>query len=146
MANMGADPGSNSTSNEVEETRRMKRGKVVKNFGMSKLARYTSCPNQAHCEVLVRVFRYLKGTISLGLHYQRFLGVLEGYRDANLITKKSGSNGVTGYVFTLVGGTVSWKYSRQTLITRYTFESELCALDTSRMEAEWLHGLMQCYL
>ncbi|KAL8090653.1 hypothetical protein AgCh_039909 [Apium graveolens] len=36
--------------------------------------RYTSCPNKTHWEALDRVLRYLKGTISLGLHYRRFPG------------------------------------------------------------------------
>ncbi|KAL8098055.1 hypothetical protein AgCh_030987 [Apium graveolens] len=62
--------------------------------------------------------------------------------DASWIAKKSGSNGVTGNVFTLAGGAVSSKSSRQTLITWSTFEAELCALDATRTEAEWLHGPM----
>ncbi|MGI4673505.1 Ty1/Copia family ribonuclease HI, partial [Klebsiella pneumoniae] len=66
----------------------------------------------------------------------------EGYSDASWIAKKSGSNGVTGYVFTLAGGAISWKSSKQTIITRSTFEAELCALDATGTEAEWLHGLM----
>ncbi|KAL8149671.1 hypothetical protein AgCh_006619 [Apium graveolens] len=106
-------------------------------YSVSKLARYTSCPNKTHWEALNRVLRYLKGTISLGLHYRRFPGVHEGYSDASWIAKKSGSNGVTAYVFTLAGA-VSWKSSRQTLITLSTFEAELCALDVTGTEAEWL--------
>ena len=111
-------------------------------YSVSKLARYTSCPNRTHWDALDRVLRYLKGTIHLGMHYRRFPGVLEGYSDASWIAKKSGSNGVTGYVFTLAGGAISWKSSRQTIITRSTFEAELCALDVTGSEAEWLHGLM----
>ena len=111
-------------------------------YSVSKLARYTSCPNKTHWDALDRVLRYLKGTIYLGLHYRRFPGVLEGYSDASWIAKKSGSNGVTGYLFTLAGGAVSWKSTRQTVITRSTFEAELCALDATGTEAEWLHGLM----
>ncbi|KAL8089895.1 hypothetical protein AgCh_039379 [Apium graveolens] len=111
-------------------------------YSVSNLARYTRCPNKTHWEAPDRVLRYLKGTISLGLHYRRFLGVLEGYSDASWIAKKSGSNRVTGYVFTLAGGAVSCKSSRHTLITRSTFEVELCALDATGTEAEWLHGLM----
>ena len=89
-----------------------------------------------------RVLRYLKGTASLALHYVRFLTVLEGYSDASWIAKNSESNGCTGYVFTLGGGTVSWKSTKKTLVTRSTFEAELCALDTTGTEAEWLYGLM----
>ncbi|KAL0348934.1 UNVERIFIED_CONTAM: hypothetical protein Sangu_1121200 [Sesamum angustifolium] len=40
------------------------------------------------------------------------------------------------------GGAVSWKSAKQTLITRSTFEAELCALDTTGTEAEWLFGLL----
>ncbi|KAL8117524.1 hypothetical protein AgCh_015420 [Apium graveolens] len=118
---------------------------IVGKYGYSNCriaARYTSCPNKSHWEALDRVLRYLKGTISLGLHYRRFSGVLEGYSDASWIAKKFGSNGVTGYVFTLAGGAVSWKSFRRALITQFTFEDELCALDATMMEAEWLHGLM----
>ncbi|KAL0333119.1 UNVERIFIED_CONTAM: hypothetical protein Scaly_2213400 [Sesamum calycinum] len=56
----------------------------------------------------------------------RFPAVLEGYSDASWIAKSSGSNGCSEYVFTLGGGAVSWKSAKQTLITRSTFEAELC--------------------
>ncbi|KAK4400047.1 Retrovirus-related Pol polyprotein from transposon TNT 1-94 [Sesamum angolense] len=100
-------------------------------FSVSKLARYTSCPDKTHWGALDRVLRYLKGTVSLAIHYGRFPAVLEGYSDASWIAKNSGSNGCSGYVFTLGGGAVSWKSAKQTLITRSTFEAELCALDTT---------------
>ncbi|KAL0421168.1 UNVERIFIED_CONTAM: hypothetical protein Slati_3139700, partial [Sesamum latifolium] len=40
------------------------------------------------------------------------------------------------------GGVFSWKSTKQTLITRSTFEVELCALDMTGTEAEWLFGLL----
>ncbi|KAL0376635.1 UNVERIFIED_CONTAM: hypothetical protein Scaly_0781100 [Sesamum calycinum] len=88
-------------------------------FSVSKLARYTSCPDKTHWGALDRVLS-----------------------DASWIAKNSGSNGCSGYVFTLGGGAVSWKSAKQTLITRSTFEAELCALDTTGTEAEWLFGLL----
>ncbi|KAL0303720.1 UNVERIFIED_CONTAM: Retrovirus-related Pol polyprotein from transposon TNT 1-94 [Sesamum radiatum] len=111
-------------------------------FSVSKLARYTSCPDKTHWGALDRVLRYLKGMVSLVIHYGRFPAVLEGYSDASWIAKNSGSNGCSGYVFTLGGGAVSWKSAKQTLITRSTFEAELCALDMTGTEAEWLFGLL----
>ncbi|KAL0463437.1 UNVERIFIED_CONTAM: hypothetical protein Slati_0231300 [Sesamum latifolium] len=62
--------------------------------------------------------------------------------DASWIAKNSDSNGCSGFIFTLGGGAVSWKSAKQTLITRSTFEAELCALDTTGTEAEWLFGLL----
>ncbi|KAL2252265.1 UNVERIFIED_CONTAM: Retrovirus-related Pol polyprotein from transposon TNT 1-94 [Sesamum indicum] len=111
-------------------------------FSVSKLARYTSCPDKTHWGALDRVLRYLKGTVSLAIHYGRFPVVLEGYNDASWIAKNSGSNRCSGYVFTLGGGAVSWKSAKQTLITRSTFEAELRALDTNGTEAEWLFWLL----
>ncbi|KAL2253467.1 UNVERIFIED_CONTAM: Retrovirus-related Pol polyprotein from transposon TNT 1-94 [Sesamum indicum] len=111
-------------------------------FSVSKLARYTSCPDKTHWGALDRVLRYLKGSVSLAIHYGKFHAVLEGYSDVSWIAKNSGSNGCSGYVFTLGGGAVSWKSAKQTLITRSTFEAELCALDTTGTEAEWLFGLL----
>ncbi|KAL0346475.1 UNVERIFIED_CONTAM: Retrovirus-related Pol polyprotein from transposon TNT 1-94 [Sesamum calycinum] len=63
----------------------------------------------------LRVLRYLKGTVSLAIHYGRFPAVLEGYSDASWIAKNSGVMGV---------------------------QAELCALDTTGTEAEWLFGLL----
>lgn len=113
-------------------------------FSVAKLSRYTSCPDRTHWEALDRVLKYLKGTISLSLHYGRYPPVLEGYSDASWIGKfeDPGSNGVTGYVFTLGGGAVSWRSAKQTILARSTFEAELCALDTTRIEAEWLRELL----
>ncbi|CAH9084692.1 unnamed protein product [Cuscuta epithymum] len=111
-------------------------------FSVSKLSRYTCCPNRTHWEALDRVFRYLKGTISLCLHYGKYPPVLEGYSDASWIAKNSGSYGCTGYVFTFGGGAVAWKSTKQTILSRSTFEAELCALDTTGIMAEWFMGLM----
>ncbi|KAL0439034.1 UNVERIFIED_CONTAM: putative mitochondrial protein [Sesamum latifolium] len=72
----------------------------------------------------------------------RFPAIIEGYSDASWIAKNSESNGCSGYVFTLDGGAVSWKSAKQTLITRSTFEVELCALDTTGTEVKWLFGLL----
>ncbi|KAK4385553.1 Expansin-B4 [Sesamum angolense] len=48
-----------------------------------------------------KVLRYLKGTVSLAIHYGRFPAVLEGYSDASWIAKNFRSNGCSRYVFTL---------------------------------------------
>ncbi|KAL0455010.1 UNVERIFIED_CONTAM: Retrovirus-related Pol polyprotein from transposon TNT 1-94 [Sesamum latifolium] len=52
-------------------------------FSISKLATYTSCPDKTHWGALDRVLRYLKGTMSLAIHYDRFPTVLEGYSYAS---------------------------------------------------------------
>ena len=48
----------------------------------------------------------------------------------------------SGYVFTLGGGTVSWKSTKQICITRSTMEVEFIALKKASFEVEWLKNLL----
>ncbi|PHT31922.1 Citrate-binding protein [Capsicum baccatum] len=50
---------------------------------------------------------------------------------------------MSGYVFTIGGGAVSWKSSKQTCITRSTMESEFSALDKAGEEAKWLQNFLE---
>jgi hypothetical protein len=52
-------------------------------FAVSKLSRFVSNPRDDYWRDLERVLCYLKGTMSLGIHYTRYPTVLEGYCDAN---------------------------------------------------------------
>jgi hypothetical protein len=52
-------------------------------FFVSKLSRFVSNPGDNHWHALERVMRYLKGTVSYGIHYIEYPKVLEGYCDAN---------------------------------------------------------------
>ena len=86
--------------------------------------------------------RYLKGTVSYGIHYTGYLRVLEGYCDANWIPDTDEIYATSEYVFSLGGGIVSWKSCKQTILTRSTMEAELTTLDTTTVEAEWLCELL----
>ncbi|WVZ85736.1 hypothetical protein U9M48_032625, partial [Paspalum notatum var. saurae] len=88
-----------------------------------------------------RVMCYLKRTMSYGIHYLGHPAVLEGYSDANWISDDE-LCATSGYVFMLGGGAVSWRSSKQTILTRSTMEAELAALDTACVEADWLRELL----
>ena len=85
---------------------------------------------------------YLKGTTSYGIHYSGYPKELEGYSDSNWISDADEIKATSGYVFTLGGGTVSWKSCKQTILTMSTMETELTTLDTATVEAEWLRELL----
>ena len=105
-------------------------------YAVSKLSRYTSIPGPYHWKVIVRVLRYLKYTQNYGLHYSKYLAVLEGYCDANWISDTKDSKSTSGYLFTLGGEAVSWKSSKKMCIARSTMESEFISLDKAGEEAE----------
>ncbi|KAG9442085.1 hypothetical protein H6P81_017939 [Aristolochia fimbriata] len=103
-----------------------------------KIEQYTSNPDKTHWSAIERLLRYLKGTVNYGIHYSGLPTVLEGYSDANWISDSDETKSTSGFVFTLGGGAVAWKSSKQTLITRSTMEAEMVALELAGGEAEWL--------
>jgi hypothetical protein len=74
--------------------------------------------------------------MSLGIHYTGYPIVPKGYYDANWISDADEIYATSGYVFSLGGGAVSWKYCKQTFLTRSTMEAELTTLDTASVEAK----------
>jgi hypothetical protein len=80
--------------------------------------------------------------MNYGIHYSRYLGVLEGYSDSNWITDVDELKATSGYVFTLGGNAVSWRSYKLTILTKSTMEAELIALDTASTEVEWLRELL----
>ena len=78
----------------------------------------------------------------MGLFYNNFPAVLEGYTDASRITSANDNKSTSGWVFTLAGGAVSWASKKQTCITHSTMESEFVALAAASKEAEWLRNLL----
>jgi len=111
-------------------------------YVVSRLSRYTHNPNSEHWNTLHQLLKYLNGTMNLCLHFNNFPTVLEGYCDANWVTDNNEVSSTSGYVFTLGGGAVSWKSSKQTCIARSTMESEFIALELAGQEAEWLKNLL----
>ncbi|KAL0556293.1 hypothetical protein IC582_004805 [Cucumis melo] len=112
-------------------------------YVVSKLSHYTSNPGQDHWKAILRILGYLKHTKNYGLHYSCYPAVLEGYSDANWISSTKDSKSTSGYIFTLGGGAVSWKSSKQTCIAQSTMESEFIALDKAGEEAEWLRNFLE---
>ena len=87
-------------------------------YAVNKLSSYTSNPRAKHWQAIIRVLKYLQFIHDYWLHYTRYPTVLEVYSDENWISNVKDSKSHSGYVFTLGGGAVSWKLSKQTIIVR----------------------------
>ncbi|KAL0288805.1 UNVERIFIED_CONTAM: Retrovirus-related Pol polyprotein from transposon RE2 [Sesamum angustifolium] len=111
-------------------------------YAVSRLSRYTHNLNKEHWNALHRLLRYLKGTVDLCLHFNKFPAVIEGFCDANWVTDNNEVSSTSSYVFTLGRGAISWKSLQQTCIVRSTMESEFLALELAGQEAEWLRNLV----
>ena len=103
-------------------------------YAVNRLSRYTSSPRAMHWQGIARVVKSLCFTRDYGLHYTRYPTVLEGYSDANWISNVKDSKSHSGYVFTLEGGAISWKSSKQMVVIS-TMKYEFIALDKCGEEA-----------
>ena len=66
---------------------------------------------------------------------------LEGYTDADGSSQEH-RHAISGYVFLVNGGAVSWSSKKQELITLSTAESEYVAATYAAKEAIWLQRII----
>jgi hypothetical protein len=89
------------------------------------------------------ILRYLHGTADLGLFYGRNQDPsLVGYTDAGYLSDPHNGRSQTGFVFLNGGTAISWKSSKQTLVTTSTNHSEIIALYEASRECVWLRRVI----
>ena len=90
------------------------------------LGRYQSNPGIEHWRLVKKVLRYLQGIKGLMLMYRRSDSLhIEGYIDSDYAGDERKST--SRYIFTLAGGAISWKSSKQTVIILSTMYAEFVA-------------------
>ncbi|KAF7137709.1 hypothetical protein RHSIM_Rhsim07G0041900 [Rhododendron simsii] len=113
-------------------------------FSVNLLARYSSAPTQRHWKGIKHIFRYLRGTIDLGLFYSNgSASQLIGYADAGYLSDPHKARSQTGYVFTCGGAAISWRSVKQTLTATSSNHSEIIAIHETSRECVWLRSMIQ---
>ena len=78
-------------------------------FSINLLARFSSSPTRRHWNGIKHVFRYLRGTIDMGLFYSNdSKSLLVGYVDAGYLLDPHKGRSQTRYLFTCGGPAISW--------------------------------------
>lgn len=98
----------------------------------------------SHWLAVKRLFGYLHATCHLGICYQssrsnlsdRFS--LQGWTDADWATDVATRRSISGYVFSLAGGTISWNTKKQSIVALSTTESEYVAATSAVKEGLWI--------
>ena len=104
------------------------------------VSKCNSCPTESHLTAVKRIFRYLKGTIDIGLRYQKCdNGTLIGFSDADWAGDR---HSTTGNLFVISGGAISWLSRKQSVVALSTTETEYVALCGATQEAVWLRRLL----
>jgi len=112
-------------------------------FAVNLLARHSAAPTKCHWTRVKNIFRYLQGTIDLGLFYQFDQNKsIIGYTDAGYLSDPHNARSQTGFVFLHGGTAISWKSSKQTLVATSTDHSEIIALYEASRECVWLRRMI----
>ncbi|GJU40653.1 retrovirus-related pol polyprotein from transposon TNT 1-94 [Tanacetum coccineum] len=98
-------------------------------FAVCMCARYQAKPTKKHFEAIKRVFRYLKGTINMGLWYPKDNAMsLTAYADADHAGCQDSRRSTSGSAQFLGDRLVSWSSKKQRSMAISTTEAEYIAI------------------
>jgi len=114
-------------------------------YSVGFLSRSLENPTTEDIARLKRVFRYIAGTLDLGITYRKNTekGVFESYSDADFGECTKTGRSTSGVVIIYAGGAVSWLSQRQGTVTLSSTEAELVAANEGAKEVVWLSRLLQ---
>ena len=108
-------------------------------FAVNLLARFSASPTKRQCHGIKHIFRYLQGTIDLGLFYSnKAQNEIIGYSDAGYLSDPYKTKSQTGYVFICGGAATSWKSTKQTITATSSNHAEVLAIHEASRECVWL--------
>ena len=110
-------------------------------FTVQTVSQFSKNPGLTHWDTVKQVFCYLKGTADLWLLYGVVKDKLVGYADADGSMAKD-RHAISGYIFMLHGGVVSWSAKQQEIISLSTTESKYVAITHAAKEALWICSLL----
>jgi hypothetical protein len=103
------------------------------------LGRYQANLGTKHWKMVKKVLRYVQGTKDLMLTYRRSDTLeIKGYSDADYAGDKDDRKSKTGYVFTLVGGDISWRSCKQSIVASSTIYATFIACFEATGQVIWL--------
>ncbi|KAJ9566734.1 hypothetical protein OSB04_002700 [Centaurea solstitialis] len=113
-------------------------------YSVSVTSRYQQNPGEPHWVAVKNILKYLRRTKEMFLVFGGSEDEISvtGYSDASFQTDRDDFRSQSGYVFTLNGGAISWKSSKQDTIADSTTEAEYIAASDAAKEAVWLRNFL----
>ncbi|KAH9650422.1 protein kinase domain-containing protein [Citrus sinensis] len=111
-------------------------------FAVHVLSRFMHEPRTTHMDAAIRVLRYLKGSLGMGILLSSISDLhIRGYCDADWASCPTTRRSVTGYCTFLGDSPISWKTKKQNVVSRSTAEAEYRSLADLSCELQWLKAL-----
>ena len=107
-------------------------------YALSVTSRYQADPGEQHWIAVKRILKYLRRTKHMFLVNGGGDLRVRGYTDSSFQSDKDDSKSTSGFIFTLNGGAVSWKSSKQETTAHSTTEAEYIAASEAAKEAVWM--------
>jgi hypothetical protein len=114
-------------------------------FSVQTLSQFNLNPGPSHLTAAKRVFRYLRGTITLGITYDskdHLPSSIELFSDSDWANSPDDRRSVTGYLSMFTGGVVTWNSKKQPTTALSSMEAEYMALASATREALWLRSML----
>jgi hypothetical protein len=112
-------------------------------YAISATSRHQADPSEDHCIAVKGILKYMRRTKDMFLVYGgKEELIVTGYTDASFQTDPDQLKSQSGFVFTINGGDVSWKSSKQETVTDSTTEAENIASSESVKEDVWIRKFL----
>jgi len=105
------------------------------------LAQFVQSPGKAHWDALMRVMAYLNTTKDYWLTFGHGANQLEGYSDSDW-GSQSHRHSISGYVFRMGDGAVTWSSKKQSIVALSSTEAEYVAQTHAVKELLWLRTII----
>lgn len=113
-------------------------------YSVCLISRYMEKPTKMHLQAVKRIYRYLKGTVELGIRYRRCgEGSLVAFADSDYAGDVDDRKSTSGYLFMLEIGAVSWSSKKQPVVTLSTIEAEFIAAASCACQGVWLRRILE---
>ena len=109
-------------------------------YSVNYLSRYMSNPSSEHMNAAKRVLRYIKGTSSFGLRYERGMKKhsIQGFSDSDFAGDSDDRKSTSGQVFFIGKSAITWNTVKQSVVALSSCEAEYIAASAASCQGIWI--------
>ena len=109
-------------------------------FAVHKVAQFSHQPKKHHWTAVLRILRYVKGTVDFGIKYSGTK--VEVYSDTDFAGDRKDRKSTKGNVFLIGGGAVMWESQKIRSVPTSSTEAEYIGLSDTAKKAIWFRRLL----